>query len=793
MADIRISALPTAPSAITGAELVPIVQNGLTVQTTVSAITQSPNQTQPFLTVSQQPTLPNSRYFAAGVGLGITDGGAQGAYTIAFNGTAASLEASGTGFVVKTAANTITPRSFAIANNGLSLSNGDGVAGNPTLSLSGLPLALANTSGTGLMAINGSTLSPVTLTGTTDQISILNGNGVGTPTVGIATNPTIPGTGAVKVPSGTSALRPSVGSNSMFRYNETLGLFEGYANSSWSQFAMNSGGSIGVTSIVTGTGLTGGPITTTGTISIANTGVTAGTYGSSALVPVLQINAQGQITSVSQQATNAPAYQGTWNASTNVPALTSSVGTAGYYYVVATAGNTNLNGVTGWNVGDWAIFSNGVWQKLPGSASESFTNLTTTNLAVTGLTGYMYANGSGNVTASTVIAVANGGTGVTASSGATSVVLRDANANITANSYFEGFSNVAAAGTVTTLTVSSVPNWVVTGSGGQTFQLPDATTLPAGAEFFFNNNQSSGTVVVRNNSGTTVVTLQSGAYVTVSLLINSPAAGSWDAHYQAPANVSWSTNTFDYAGSITSATWNGNVVQYNRGGTGQSSYATGDMIYASGVNTLAKLTAGTNGYVLTLAAGVPTWAASTGGVTSFSAGTTGLTPSTGTTGAVTLAGTLAIANGGTNSAATPTAGGIGYGTGTAHAYTAVGTSGQVLQSNAAGVPTWVTPAGGVTLSNDTATSTNLYPTFANATSGSVSTIYTGNARLLYKPSTGELQSTVLNASNGIVVNSATVNENYTIPSGSNAMSAGPITVASGIVVTVPSGSTWVIS
>ena len=86
------------------------------------------------------------------------------------------------------------------------------------------------------------------------------------------------------------------------------------------------------------------------------------------------------------------------------------------------------------------------------------------------------------------------------------------------------------------------------------------------------------------------------------------------------------------------------------GGTGFSTYAAGDIVYASATNTLSKLTAGTNGYVLTLAAGVPTWAASTGGVTSFSAGTTGLTPSTATTGAITLAGTLAVANGGTGTA-----------------------------------------------------------------------------------------------------------------------------------------------
>ena len=82
------------------------------------------------------------------------------------------------------------------------------------------------------------------------------------------------------------------------------------------------------------------------------------------------------------------------------------------------------------------------------------------------------------------------------------------------------------------------------------------------------------------------------------------------------------------------------------------------------------------------------------GVLSFSGGTTGLTPSTATTGAVTLAGTLVIANGGTNGSAAPTAGAVAYGTGTAYAFTAAGTAGQVLTSNGAGVPTWTTNAGG---------------------------------------------------------------------------------------------------
>ena len=101
--------------------------------------------------------------------------------------------------------------------------------------------------------------------------------------------------------------------------------------------------------------------------------------------------------------------------------------------------------------------------------------------------------------------------------------------------------------------------------------------------------------------------------------------------------------------------------------------------------------------------------------------------------------------------------------------------------------------GGAALSNDTSTATDVYPLFANATTGTASTLFTGNAFLLYKPSTGELKSRVPVASNGIVVNSQTVATSYTIAAGFSGMSAGPITVASGQAVTVSSGSRWVVS
>jgi len=57
-------------------------------------------------------------------------------------------------------------------------------------------------------------------------------------------------------------------------------------------------------------------------------------------------------------------YQGTWNASTNTPTLVSSTGTTGHYYVVSVAGTTDLDGITDWQIGDWAVFNGSVWEKV---------------------------------------------------------------------------------------------------------------------------------------------------------------------------------------------------------------------------------------------------------------------------------------------------------------------------------------------------------------------------------------------------------------------------------------------
>jgi hypothetical protein len=108
-------------------------------------------------------------------------------------------------------------------------------------------------------------------------------------------------------------------------------------------------------------------VTGLGTAAELNAGVANGvaTLDGSGTVPISQLPAA---------VLGALSYQGTWNASTNTPTLTSSVGTKGYYYVVNVAGSTNLNGITDWLVGDWAVFNGSVWQKVDNTDAVTSVN-----------------------------------------------------------------------------------------------------------------------------------------------------------------------------------------------------------------------------------------------------------------------------------------------------------------------------------------------------------------------------------------------------------------------------------
>ena len=366
------------------------------------------------------------------------------------------------------------------------------------------------------------------------------------------------------------------------------------------------------------------------------------------------------------------------------------------------------------------------------------------------------------------IGVAYGGTGVTSSSGANSVVLRDADQNITANRVNQSNTNTTAAGGTTVLTTASSYIHSLVGTGGQTYALPDATTLTTGVAFIF-NNLATGTLTITDYATATIGTIAAGGAGAVFLTNNATVGGTWDLHGYLPEGVTFGTNAFNLGSAVVSGgTWQGGTIQPAYGGTGLTTFVgANNALYSTGSTTL---TAGT----------LPSAAGGTG-LTTFTGANNALYS---TSSSALTAGTLPIAAGGTGQTTANAAF-------NALAPSQTSQSGKYLTTNGTDT-SWGTVSAPASLSNDTSTASNLFPLFANATSGTPTTLFTSNAKLLYNPSTGDLQSSAITASNGIVVNSATVTSSYTIPAGNNASSAGPLVVNSGVTVTVSSGGRWVV-
>jgi hypothetical protein len=429
MANVTITQLPYA-GAITGTESVPIVQNGQTVQTTTAAIAASPAQFQTFLTVNQEPTLANSRYFSVGTGLGIVDNGAQSYFRLTLNAASGSLESASTGIIAKDSASTVASRTITAGTSGLSLANGNGVSGNPTISLTGTVLALANLSSTGMLSTSGGSVNARVLTGTANQIDVANGDGSNNPTFTIASDPIIPGTGAMIVPSGTLAQRPA-GTDGMIRFNTDSNAFELYKGG-WTNIAAGA-----VTLVNTGTGLTGGPITTSGTISINTTGVTAATYGSSSTVPQIAVNAQGQITSATNVTITASSIGAVASVSGTANEITAT-GTTNVTLSLPSALTFTGKTVTGGTFNMSAATVNSV-AVVTESGSQTLTNKT-----LSGANNTLSNIGNGSLTNSSVtyngVSVALGSSGTITANTTNSVTFNNSGSGDASGSSFDGSS-----------------------------------------------------------------------------------------------------------------------------------------------------------------------------------------------------------------------------------------------------------------------------------------------------------------------------------------------------------------
>jgi hypothetical protein len=141
---------------------------------------------------------------------------------------------------------------------------------------------------------------------------------------------------------------------------------------------------------------------------------------------------QNQINLIS----SALVYKGTWNASTNTPALASGVGTANSFYIVSVAGTTTLDGISNWGAGDWATFNGTAWQRVEGGAAGNFTDISVSGSAtLSGGTanGVAYLNGSKVLTTGTALTFDGTNLGVGTSSPATRFELSGNNTGSTSD------------------------------------------------------------------------------------------------------------------------------------------------------------------------------------------------------------------------------------------------------------------------------------------------------------------------------------------------------------------------
>ena len=443
-AQVAITQLPAA-GAITGTEAVPIVQNGVTVQTTTAAIAASPSQTYEYLTLVQTPQLPNSRYIGVTNGLTSTDGGAQGLFNISTTGALLSLVNSAAGFQVKTNSTTIASRSIAVTGVGLGITNGDGIAGNPTIALAGQVLSLANLSGNGLVTVNSSgIINSTSILGTANQITLTNGNAVsGSPTVSLADNAILPGTGSMTVPIGTSVQQPS-GSQGQFRFNSTTQTFDGYAAGTWRQFSLSggvisfSGGSTGLTPATATTGA----VTLGGILNVSSGGT-----GVATLTGYVYGNGTAEMTA----STTIPFTDIVGTVSVTNP-LTIGTGLSGGSYDGATAVTIAIDSTVVTLTGTQTLTN-----KSMSGASNTFTSIPNNALVNSTISGV--ALGS-NLNALTI------GTGLTGTSydgsGAVTVAIDSSVVTLTGTQTLTGKSMSGSTNTFTNLPNSALTNSSVT-------------------------------------------------------------------------------------------------------------------------------------------------------------------------------------------------------------------------------------------------------------------------------------------------------------------------------------------